>query len=72
MKAHLARTAISLFGVVGALVLLMIDGPVWIRLILGSVLIIGTGVVAARAFRRLADPETRRRDLEDRVRNTLG
>jgi hypothetical protein len=72
MRAYFVRTAISLIGIVGALALFMIDGPAWLRVVAGVVLLVGTGVVATRAFRRLADPETRRRDLEDRVRNTLG
>ena len=72
MKAQIVRTLISAAGLLAALVLFMIPGPTWIRIVLGIAFIVGAAVVAARAFRRLADPETRRRDLEDRLRNNLG
>ena len=72
MKAQILRMLISAVGLVAALVLFMLPGPAWIRVLLGIAFIVAAGLVAGRHFKRLADPETRRRDLEDRLRNTLG
>jgi hypothetical protein len=54
------------------MMLFMISEPIWIRLLLGIGFGVGAGVSAARPFHRLADPEARRRDPEDRLRNNLG
>lgn len=72
MKAQIVRTLISAAGLGAALVLFMLPGPIWLRVVLGIAFVAGAGFVAARQFRLLADPETRRRDLEDRARNMLG
>jgi hypothetical protein len=71
MKAQLARLAITLVGLLGALVIFMSMSFGWLSI--GACLAFAAAAftVSEAVFRRLADTETRRRDLEDRVRNTL-
>jgi fatty acid desaturase len=69
MKAQIARFVISLIAMVVALIAFMGIGWGWTSLIAaGSILITGFTISEA-VFRRLADHETYRSDLEDRVRN---
>lgn len=66
VKAQLARSGIALAGMAAALAIFMLWGDDWIPLA-GSVILAAAGFLAAEiAFRRLADAETRRRDLEER------
>lgn len=69
-KAHLARLTVGILGVVAiGLAISVISSTAWIFvvLIVGFVL---TSMAAERAFKALATPEERRRDLKDRARNT--
>jgi positive regulator of sigma E activity len=69
MKAQMARFVISLVGMLIALIVFMEVSTGWIAA-LASVIVALTGFIIAEAlFRRFADRETYRRDLEDRVRN---
>jgi hypothetical protein len=65
MKAQLARFAVSLTAMVLGLIAFMADAG-WIPTIL--IILLGFGISEV-VFRRLADPETIQRDLEERVRN---
>ena len=71
MKAQLARFGISLVGLVGALIIFMTTDVGWFSIAACFVVVIVALVVAEMAFRRLADPETRRRDLEERAKEPL-
>ena len=66
MKAHWARFVISLIAMLIGLITLVEMDAGWIPAAL--IVISGFGISEA-VFRRLADPETIRRDLEERVRN---
>jgi len=71
VKAQLARSAIALAGMAAALVVFMLWGDDWVPFA-ACVLAVAAGFLAAEiAFRRLADQETRRRDLEERARDSL-
>jgi len=71
VKAQLARSAIALAGMAAALVIFMLWGDDWVPFA-ASILVVAAAFLAAEiAFRRLADQETRRRDLEERARDTL-
>ena len=72
MKAQGARTLISLLGLAAAMVVFMVFEVGWLSLVACVTLVVGSGLIAEWAFRRLANAETKRRDLEDRLRNTLG
>jgi fatty acid desaturase len=66
--AHLARLAVMLVAIaLTGVAFLAIEGSAsW----LAAAGVFAAGCILAElAFRRLADPETLRRDLEDRVRN---
>jgi len=69
MKAQLARFAISVIGMLIALIAFMALGTGWMPVIAAALIAFVGFVVAESVFRRLADSETLRRDLEDRVRN---
>lgn len=66
MKAQLARFAITLTAMLVGLIAFMGMDAGW----LPAALIVITGFVISEAvYRRFADQETLRRDLEERVRN---
>ncbi|MGZ5876481.1 MAG: hypothetical protein ACXWKP_30840 [Bradyrhizobium sp.] len=66
MKAQLARFAITLTAMLVGLIAFMGMDAGWIP----AALIVITGFVISEAvYRRFADQETLRRDLEERVRN---
>jgi hypothetical protein len=66
MKAQLARCVVSVIAMLIALVSFMKMDAGWIP----ATLIVITGFcISEVVFRRLADHETVRRDLEERVRN---
>ena len=68
MKAQLARSGISLAGMFIALGIFLRWGDDLVPLAIALV-VVAVGFGAAEvAFRRMADPETRRRDLEERAR----
>jgi hypothetical protein len=66
MKAQLARFVLSLIAMLLGLVAWMEMDTGWIPAAL--VIIVGFSISEV-VYRRLADPETIRRDLEERVRN---
>ena len=69
MKAHLARFVISLIAMLIALIACMEMGVGWLfAAVIVISLMLGFSLSEA-VFRRLADQETIRRDLEERVRN---
>jgi glutathione S-transferase len=71
VKAQLARSGIALAGMAAALVIFMLWGDDWVPFAL-CVVVVAAGFLAAEiAFRRLANAETRRRDLEERTRDSL-
>jgi hypothetical protein len=72
MKAQTARALISLAGFVAAAAVFMAFKLSWLSVAACVVLVVGSGFLAEWAFRHLADIETKKRDLEDRLRNTLG
>jgi uncharacterized membrane protein len=69
MKAQLARFVISLIAMLIALITFMEMGVGWLSAaVIVISLMLGFSLSEA-VFRRLADQETIRRDLEERVRN---
>ena len=69
MKAHWARFVISLIAMLIALITFMEMGVGWLSAaVIVISLMLGFSLSEA-VFRRLADQETIRRDLEERVRN---
>jgi len=69
MKAHLTRFVISLIAMLIALITFMEMGVGWLSAaVIVISLMLGFSLSEA-VFRRLADQETIRRDLEERVRN---
>jgi len=69
MKAHLARFVISLIAMLIALITFMEMGVGWLSAaVIVISLMLGFSLSEA-VFRRLADQEAIRRDLEERVRN---
>ena len=69
MKAHLTRLVISLIAMLIALITFMEMGVGWLSAaVIVISLMLGFSLSEA-VFRRLADQETIRRDLEERVRN---
>ena len=69
MKAHLARFVISLIAMLIALITFMEMGVGWLSAaVIVISLMLGFSLSEA-IFRRLADQEAIRRDLEERVRN---
>ena len=69
-KAHLARTLVFLIFAAGGLVLFFNAQRWWV----GSAQFVCAGIIGGLIsewlFKRLATPEEKRRDLEDRVRNS--
>jgi fatty acid desaturase len=69
MKAQVARFVISLISMIVALIAFMGMGAGWMPVVAAMVIVISGFIISEVVFRRLADHETYRRDLEDRVRN---
>ena len=69
MKAHWARFVISLIAMVIALIIFMAMDVGWRSAGLIAIALISGFSLSEVVFRRLADQETIRRDLEERVRN---
>jgi hypothetical protein len=69
MKAQIARLIISLTGMLIGLIAFLGLGAGWMPVVAGVVIVIIGFIISEMVFRRLADHETYRRDLEDRVRN---
>lgn len=69
-KAHLVRTVVFLAFAAGGLILFFMAGKWWV----GSAQFVAAGIVGGLIsewlFRRLATPDEKRLDLEDRVRNS--
>ena len=65
MTAQLARFGISLIGLAAAFIIFMTTDVGWLSIAACFVVVIVAFIVAEMVFRRLADPETRRRDLEE-------
>ena len=66
MAAQLARFVISLIAMLVALVIFIEMDAGWIA---AALIVISGFSLGEAVFRRLADQETIRRDLEERVRN---
>jgi len=69
MKAQLARFVISLIAMLIALTTLIEMDVGWLSAGLIVIALISGFSLSEAVFRRLADQETIRRDLEERVRN---
>jgi hypothetical protein len=69
MKAHWARFVISLIAMLIAMIIFMEMEFGWLSAALIGVSLITGFSLSEMVFRRLADPATIRRDLEERVRN---
>ena len=69
MKAQLARFVISLIAMLIALITFMAMDVGWLSAGLIVITLISGFSLSEAVFRRLADQETIRRDLEERVRN---
>ena len=69
MKAHWARFVISLIAMLIALIIFMEMDVGWLSAGLIVIALTSGFSLSEAAFRRLADQETIRRDLEERVRN---
>jgi hypothetical protein len=69
MKAHWARFVISLIAMLIALIAFMAMDLGWLPAGLIAIALISGFSLSEVVFRRLADQETIRRDLEERVRN---
>ena len=69
MKAQLARFVISLIAMLIALITFIEMDVGWLSAGLIVIALISGFSLSEAAFRRLADQETIRRDLEERVRN---
>ena len=69
MKAQMARFAISLIGMLVGAIVIMGTGTGWMPVVAGVAIVMTGFIISELVFRRLADHETYRRDLEDRVRN---
>jgi uncharacterized membrane protein (DUF4010 family) len=68
-RASLVRLAVGFGGVlVGLLIARNVPNP-WIGIPAIIVVFLVSGLLAERAYRRLASQEEQRLDLEDRVRN---
>ena len=69
MKAQLARFVISLIAMLIALITFIEMDVGWLSAGLIVIALISGFSLSKAVFRRLADQETIRRDLEERVRN---
>ena len=69
MKAQLARFVISLIAMLMALITFIEMDVGWLSAGLIVIALISGFSLSEAVFRRLADQETIRRDLEERVRN---
>jgi uncharacterized membrane protein len=69
MKAQLARFVISLIAMLIALITFIEMDVGWLSAGLIVIALISGCSLSEAVFRRLADQETIRRDLEERVRN---
>jgi hypothetical protein len=69
MKAHWARFVISPIAMLIALIIFMEMDVGWLSAALIVITLISGFGLSEMVFRRLADQETIRRDLEERVRN---
>jgi hypothetical protein len=69
MKAHLARFVISLTAMLIALTTFMEMDVGWLSAAVIAISLISGFSLSEAVFRRMADPETIRSDLEERVRN---
>jgi uncharacterized membrane protein len=69
MKAQLARFVISLIAMLIALIIFIEMDVGWLSAGLIVIALISGFSLSEAVFRRLADQETIRRDLEERVRN---
>jgi hypothetical protein len=69
MQAQLARFVISLVAMLIALVIFVKMDVGWLSAALMAISLLSGFSLAEVAFRRLADHETIRQDLEERVRN---
>ncbi len=68
-KAHLAGISIFLLFAVAGLGLAALASSSFVAIAIFVIAGIAGSVVAGRLFDRLATPEEKRRDIEDRVRN---
>jgi hypothetical protein len=69
VKGALLRTLITLVALTAALVTFMTIRNAWFAAAIIVTLFILTAILGHLVWRRFSDLETRRRDLEDRVRN---
>ena len=69
MNAAGMRLIISLASLATALIAFMSIGNIWIALGVMAGIFTVSAIVERIVWHRFADPETRRLDLEDRVRN---
>jgi uncharacterized membrane protein len=69
MKAHLAGFVISVMAMLIGIIVFMVMGFGWLSAALILISVISGFSLSEAVFRRLADPETLRREMEERVRN---
>jgi hypothetical protein len=69
-RASLCSVAAFLAFGAGGLVLFFVLKPFFLGLGAFAVMGLAAGVVAGRLFDRLASPEEKKREMEDRVRNS--
>lgn len=69
MTAQLVRFGMTLAALILAGFAFMSMAPSWTAWVAAVAIFLIGGAMAEAAFRRLASNETKRRDLEDRVRN---
>jgi hypothetical protein len=69
MKAQMARFVISLVAMAIGGVVFMVTRNGWVSLLAPGLIVAIGFLIAHSVFRRLADHETIRSDLEERVRN---
>jgi hypothetical protein len=69
MKAHLAGFVISVIAMLIGMIIFMAMGFGWLSAALILISVISGFSLSEAVFRHLADPETLRREMEERVRN---
>ena len=71
VKPETVRFVISLIGIAAAAVIFIVTDFTWLPAALSISVALLSFAIAELVFRRLADPETVRRDLEERSREGM-
>jgi hypothetical protein len=70
-SAWTVRFVICLMGIAAAAIIFLVTDFTWLTAALSIAFAVLSFAIAARVFRRRADPETVRRDLEERSREGM-